>query len=150
MLSAATSTLRFASKVGSVRRSPRFARTRSSRSREGTFILATEGPARGGGLRSGEPCSACAYGIRRPVWVFPAALAGISTVNAIKNNPIDIKATGRLNKLYVELLKDNPDWATADRRRALNQFMARLIFLFLCRGYWHLSWQTNSRRPSSG
>jgi hypothetical protein len=48
----------------------------------------------------------------------------------IKNNPIDIKATGRLNKLYIELLKDNPDWATDSRRPALNQFMARLIFCF--------------------
>lgn len=57
-------------------------------------------------------------------------MAGISTVKAIKNNPIDIKATGRLNKLYVELLKDNPDWGTPERRADLNQFMARLIFCF--------------------
>ena len=35
------------------------------------------------------------------------------------------KATGRLNKLYIELLKDNPDWAS--RREAMNHFMARLI-----------------------
>ena len=28
-----------------------------------------------------------------------------------------ILATSRLNRLYVELLKDNPDWRTADRRR---------------------------------
>jgi hypothetical protein len=57
-------------------------------------------------------------------------LAGISTVAEIRNNPIDIKATSRLNKLYVELLKDNPAWAKADKRPALNQFMARLIFCF--------------------
>lgn len=57
-------------------------------------------------------------------------LAGISTVAEIKNNPIDIKATSRLNKLYVELLKENPDWGTAGRRQELNQFMARLIFCF--------------------
>jgi hypothetical protein len=57
-------------------------------------------------------------------------LPGISTVRSIKNNPIDIKATGRLNKLYVELLKDNPDWETDARRREMNQFMARLIFCF--------------------
>jgi N-6 DNA Methylase len=57
-------------------------------------------------------------------------LAGISTVAEIRNNPIDIKATSRLNKLYVELLKDNPDWAKAEKRPALNQFMARLIFCF--------------------
>jgi hypothetical protein len=57
-------------------------------------------------------------------------LAGISTVRQITNNPIDIKATGRLNKLYVELLKDNEDWGTDARRHELNQFMARLILCF--------------------
>jgi hypothetical protein len=57
-------------------------------------------------------------------------LAGISTVREIKNNPIDVKATGRLNKLYVELLKDNPKWSAAERRHDMNHFMARLIFCF--------------------
>lgn len=57
-------------------------------------------------------------------------LAGISSVREIKNNPIDIKATRHLNKLYLELLKDNPDWAAPERRHDLNQFMARLVFCF--------------------
>jgi hypothetical protein len=57
-------------------------------------------------------------------------LAGITTVQKIKNNPIDVKATSRLNRLYVELLKENPDWATEERRHAMNHFMARLIFCF--------------------
>lgn len=57
-------------------------------------------------------------------------LAGISTVAEVKNNPIDIKATWRLNRLYVQILKDNPDWQAADKRGDLNRFMARLIFCF--------------------
>ena len=57
-------------------------------------------------------------------------LAGISTIKEIKDNPIDIRATGRLNKLYVELLKENLAWAAADRRHDMNHFMARLIFCF--------------------
>jgi len=57
-------------------------------------------------------------------------LAGISTVSQIKNNPIDIRATRHLNKLYIALLSENPDWATVERRHDLNQFMARLIFCF--------------------
>lgn len=61
---------------------------------------------------------------------FFLGLAGISTVKEIKNNPVDVKATGRLNKLYIELLKDNPDWDTDARRHDLNHFMARLIFCF--------------------
>ncbi|NGX96266.1 MAG: class I SAM-dependent DNA methyltransferase [Candidatus Afipia apatlaquensis] len=57
-------------------------------------------------------------------------LAGISAVRQIKDNPIDIRATNKLNKLYVELLKENPDWDGDARRADLNQFMARLIFCF--------------------
>src|SRR5699024_12609060 len=61
-------------------------------------------------------------------FVFFLPLAGISTVREIKDNPIDVRATGRLNKLYVELLRHNPDWA--ERRHDMNHFMARLIFCF--------------------
>jgi hypothetical protein len=57
-------------------------------------------------------------------------LAGISTVKEIKDNPIDVRATGRLNKLYVELLRENKDWAKEARRHDMNHFMARLVFCF--------------------
>jgi hypothetical protein len=58
------------------------------------------------------------------------ALAGISTVKQVRESTFDIRATSRLNRLYVELLKDNPDWGTAARRPDMNHFMARLIFCF--------------------
>ena len=61
---------------------------------------------------------------------FLLPLAGITTVEQIKNNPIDIRATRHLNKLYIALLQENPNWATPERRHDLNQFMARLIFCF--------------------
>jgi hypothetical protein len=35
-----------------------------------------------------------------------------------------------LNKLYVELLRENPAWATDERRSDMNHFMARLVFCF--------------------
>ncbi|WP_230292362.1 DNA methyltransferase [Croceicoccus sp. Ery5] len=57
-------------------------------------------------------------------------LAGITTVKQIRENSFDIRATSKLNKLYVELLKENPDWASAERRPDMNHFMARLIFCF--------------------
>jgi hypothetical protein len=57
-------------------------------------------------------------------------LAGISTTPALKENTFDVRATRHLNKLYVELLRDNPDWAKAERRPDMNHFMARLIFCF--------------------
>jgi hypothetical protein len=94
------------------------------------FLLATDGESvEAEDLASGEVL-ACAYvELPRHFGLF-LPLAGISTVKEIKNNPIDVKATGRLNRLYVELLKDNPDWAMEARRHELNQFMARLIFCF--------------------
>ena len=57
-------------------------------------------------------------------------LAGLSTFKEIKDNPIDVRATGRLNKLYVELLRENPEWAKAERRGDMNHFMSRMIFCF--------------------
>lgn len=57
-------------------------------------------------------------------------LAGITTVRQISENTFDIKATGRLNRLYLELRKDNPTWDTPPRRHDMNRFMARLIFCF--------------------
>ena len=92
------------------------------------FILATDGfMLEAEEVATGEAL-ACAYPGFADHFAFFLPLAGISTVKQIKDNPVDIKATGRLNKLYLELLKDNPDWATAERRHDLNHFMARLIF----------------------
>ncbi|WP_027245846.1 class I SAM-dependent DNA methyltransferase [Leisingera daeponensis] len=54
--------------------------------------------------------------------------AGMSRFKAAEENEVDIKATGKLAKLYDALLKKNPDWATEDRRHDLNQFMTRMIF----------------------
>lgn len=73
---------------------------------------------------------ACAYPDFHEHFGFFLPLAGITTVRQISENAFDIKATGRLNRLYIELLKDNPEWATAARREDLNHFMARLIFCF--------------------
>jgi hypothetical protein len=57
-------------------------------------------------------------------------LAGITTVTQVRESAFDIRAASRLNRLHLELLKDNPDWASARRSGELNQVMARLIFCF--------------------
>lgn len=94
------------------------------------FILATDGEwLEAEDVRTGEPL-ATAYADTAAHFGFFLELAGITTVREIKNNPIDIRATGRLNKLYVELLKDNPEWAAESKRPDMNHFMARLIFCF--------------------
>jgi hypothetical protein len=94
------------------------------------FILATDGVSfEAEDLASGETV-ACAYRKFPDHFGFFLPLAGITTVKQIRESSFDIRATGRLNKLYVELLKDNPEWATAARRPDMNHFMARLIFCF--------------------
>ena len=92
------------------------------------FILATDGEDfEAEDLAAGETV-VCDYTGFPDHFGFFLPLAGISTVRQIRESAFDIKATGRLNRLYVELLKDNPDWA--ERRHDMNRFMARLIFLF--------------------
>lgn len=94
------------------------------------YILATDGEMlEAEELASGEVI-ACQYADFPNHFGFFLALAGITTVQQIKENAFDIRATSRLNRLYVELLKDNPDWGTPDRRHDMNHFMARLIFCF--------------------
>lgn len=92
------------------------------------FILATDGLLLEAEELATAETLACGYADLGNKFGFFLPLAGISTVRQIKDNPVDIKATSRLNKLYVELLKDNPDWAGAARRPELNHLMARLIF----------------------
>ena len=95
-----------------------------------TFILATDGAElQAENLDSGETI-ACAYPDFHNHFTFFFDLAGISSVKEILESTFDIKATGRLNKLYLELLQTNPDWAKPERRQDLNHFMARLIFCF--------------------
>jgi hypothetical protein len=55
-------------------------------------------------------------------------LAGIARYNAIDENPADIKAAGRLAKFHDEIIRNNPDWHTPEKRHALNQFMTRILF----------------------
>lgn len=94
------------------------------------FVLATDGAdLQAEDTNTGETV-ACAYSDFPDHFGFFLSLAGISTVQAIRENAFDIKATGRLNKLYLELLKDNPEWGTSERRHDMNHFMARLIFCF--------------------
>lgn len=94
------------------------------------FILATDGQTlEAEELANGETI-ACAYPDFPNHFGFFLPLAGISTIQEIKENPIDVRATGRLNKLYVELLNHNPDWARKERRADMNHFMARLVFCF--------------------
>jgi hypothetical protein len=95
------------------------------------FILATDGETlQAEDVTSDDPPIACEYAKFPDHFGFFLPIAGITTVKQIRESSFDIKATGRLNRLYVELLKDNQEWAKAERRPDMNHFMARLIFCF--------------------
>ena len=95
------------------------------------FVVATDGvDFEAEDLTLDEPPAVCEFKDFPNHFGFFLPLAGISTVKQIRESSIDIKATGRLNRLYIQLLKDNPDWGKAERRHDMNHFMARLIFCF--------------------
>ena len=76
------------------------------------FVLATDGEMlEAEELESGETV-ACKYEEFPDHFGFFLPLAGITTVKQVRESSFDIRATSRLNRLYVELLKDNPSWGT--------------------------------------
>jgi hypothetical protein len=110
--------------LSALRESPKTA------SNKAKFIVATDGDSFQAEDLTGGGTVACDFADFHEHFGFFLPLAGITTVEQIRESSFDIKATGRLNRLYVELLKDNPDWAKAERRPDMNHFMARLIFCF--------------------
>ncbi|WP_156681017.1 class I SAM-dependent DNA methyltransferase [Sphingomonas profundi] len=110
--------------LAALRASPATAKARAK------FVLATDGDTfEAEDMETGETV-ACVYADFPDHFGFFLALAGISTVKQVRDSSFDIRATSRLNKLYVELLSTNADWSAADRRPEMNHFMARLIFCF--------------------
>jgi hypothetical protein len=94
------------------------------------FIVATDGvDFEAEDTENGETI-ACEFKDFPDHFGFFLPLAGISTVKQIRESSFDIRATSRLNRLYIELLKDNPEWGTAERRHEMNHLMSRLIFCF--------------------
>jgi len=94
------------------------------------FTLATDGITLEAEDLNTNETVACDYKDFPNHFGFFLPLAGITTVKQIRDNTFDIRATSRLNRLYVELLKNNAEWGTSERRHDMNHFMARLIFCF--------------------
>jgi hypothetical protein len=106
--------------LGALKASPATAKAKAR------FIFATDGADLEAEDLTGGETVACAYQDFPDHFGFFLPLAGITTVKQVRESSFDIRATSRLNRLYVELLKDNPDWGTAERRHDMNHFMARL------------------------
>ena len=102
----------------------------ATRRHKAKFLLSTDGlEIEAEDIISGDTIS-CEYTDFPNKFAFFLPMVGITAIKQIKENSFDIRATSRLNRLYVELLKDNQDWATNERRSDMNHFMARLIFCF--------------------
>ena len=94
------------------------------------FVIATDGETfEAEHLPSGETV-ACEYAQFPDHFGFFLPLAGITTVRSIRESAFDIKAVGRLNRLYLELLRENPEWKEGDLRHEMNRFLVRLVFCF--------------------
>lgn len=94
------------------------------------FVLTTDGATiEAEDLSSGETI-ACPYEDLADRFAFFLPLAGISTIKQLRESSFDVRATGRLNKLYLELRRSNPSWDKSERQHDMNHFMARLIFCF--------------------
>lgn len=94
------------------------------------FVVATDGETfEAECLPSGEAV-ACEYPQFPDHFGFFLPLAGITTVRSIRENAFDIKAVGRLNRLYLELLRENPEWKEGELRHEMNRFLVRLVFCF--------------------
>jgi hypothetical protein len=71
-----------------------------------------------------------AFGKLNDAFDFFLPLAGIERYEAVAENPADIKATGRLAKLYDAILEANPDWIGRNYTHELDIFMTRMLFCF--------------------
>lgn len=74
------------------------------------FVLASDGEQiEAEDLHTGDVI-ACAYADLPNHFVFFWPLAGLSKTKQLSESEFDVRATLRLNKLYVTLRSDNPDW----------------------------------------
>jgi hypothetical protein len=95
------------------------------------FALATDShTVHAESLNTDDPPLVCEYNELADHFGYFSESAGISTVRQNRGNVFDIKAAGRLNRLHVELLCNNPDWDGNERPEELAHFFARLIFCF--------------------
>lgn len=97
-------------------------------SQKARFILATDGELLQAEDLNGGETVACGYADIPDKFAFFLPLAGVTYTRELKETELDRRAAKRLQRLYLELLKDNPDWAS--RQYDMNHFMARLIFCF--------------------
>ena len=101
---------------------------KATKSQKPRFLIATDGREVSALDTKADDPLHCDFAELNDHFDFFLPLAGIDKYEAVKENPADIKATGRLAKLHDEIVHQNPDWTTDEKRHALNQFMTRILF----------------------
>lgn len=92
------------------------------------ILLATDGQTIAAEYPKSGATLHCAFSELGAKFSFFLPAAGKERYQAAEENPVDVRATGKLARLYDALLKANPDWRADDRRHDMNLFMTRLIF----------------------
>ena len=100
------------------------------------FVLATDGDLfEAEDLTTDDAPVSCTYADFPNHFGFFLPLAGITTVKQLRESSFDIRATSRLNRLYVELLKDNREWGYRAAPTRHEPFHGAVDLLFFCRGH---------------
>ncbi|MGR3608712.1 MAG: class I SAM-dependent DNA methyltransferase [Sulfitobacter sp.] len=92
------------------------------------ILIATDGEMVAAEHRTSGDTLHCKFSEIADNFGFFLPAAGKERYEAAEENPIDVKVTAKLAKLYDALVKKNPDWASDERRHEMNQLMMRLIF----------------------
>jgi len=113
-----------------LRASPATAKYSEGKNKGLKFLLATDGDqVAAEDLTSHEELH-CPYSELPDRFGFFLPLAGITIARRIRDNAFDIKATRKLNQLYLQLVRDNPEWGTDARAEDMSLLMVRLIFCY--------------------
>lgn len=102
--------------------------SRKTKASKPAILIATDGET----IAAEHPASGdtlhCTFSELGDHFGFFLPAAGKERYRAVEENPVDVKATGKLARLYDALTKANPDWGSDERRHEMNQLMMRLIF----------------------
>lgn len=102
--------------------------SKKTKSAKPAILLATDGEMIAAEHTASGETLHCAFKELGDQFGFFLPAAGKERYRAVEENPVDVKATGKLAKLYDALIRANPDWGTDARRHEMNQLMMRLIF----------------------
>ncbi len=102
--------------------------SKKTRTSKPAILIATDGEMISAEHPASDDALHCRFDELGDNFGFFLPAAGKERYRAVEENPVDVKATGKLARLYDALTKANPDWGSDERRHEMNQLMMRLIF----------------------